>query len=208
MPQGPCLGTVLYTAYASTLPEAVDSNGISITRYTDNHGFYNKFSTNGVSFAEQRFWDGLCPRQSHWLNGVQPIKIKTSKTEMLLNFFTILSKVYFHKLCESRSRWDNTTQSYFRNNISSVNTSYRYLQARLWKQSICGDTKDIYMNKLQSIQKAAAKLIQIRQKFDSATECLSQLHWFPVECRIKYKTLCFVLKSLHGTAPASLSSMF
>ena len=65
------------------------------------------------------------------------------------------------------------------------------------------------INKLQRIQNLTAKIILGKSKYDSSTEALRELHWLPIEQRIKFKILvimfrCIVLK----TAPQYLTEMF
>ena len=63
------------------------------------------------------------------------------------------------------------------------------------------------LNKLQRVQNAAARLITGTTKADHITGALRNLHWLPIEYRIKFKILLFVYKSLHGLAPDYLSSL-
>ena len=46
-----------------------------------------------------------------------------------------------------------------------------------------------------------AKLVLNKCKYDSATECLKQLHWLPIKQRIQHKILVNTHKSLNGQAP-------
>ena len=61
--------------------------------------------------------------------------------------------------------------------------------------------------KLQCIMNKAAKLILCRNKYDSATQAMFELHWMPVEFRIKYKLALLVYKALNNLAPSYLSEM-
>ena len=45
-----------------------------------------------------------------------------------------------------------------------------------------------------------AKLVLNKQKYDSATECLQELHWLPTEQRIEHKILLITHKALNGQA--------
>ena len=60
---------------------------------------------------------------------------------------------------------------------------------------------------LQATQNFAAKVLTNRSKYQSNTEALMELHWLPVEFRVKYKLLTIVYKCLHGDAPDYLSSL-
>jgi hypothetical protein len=63
------------------------------------------------------------------------------------------------------------------------------------------------LNKLQRVQNIAAKTILRKRKSDSATEALKELHWLPIELRIKFKILCFVYKCLNDNAPEYLKNL-
>ena len=62
----------------------------------------------------------------------------------------------------------------------------------------------IIYDKLQSLQNAAARLVRAR-KFYHITPVMRELHWLPVQQRIRFKTAVLVFKCLHGLAPAYLS---
>lgn len=57
------------------------------------------------------------------------------------------------------------------------------------------------------IQNNAARLVLQRSKSCHVTPLLQQLHWLPIEQRIKYKILLLVFKCLHNKAPVYLSSL-
>jgi len=63
----------------------------------------------------------------------------------------------------------------------------------------------IIYDKLQSLQNAAARLVTGARKFDHITPVMRELHWLPVQQRIRFKTAVLVFKCLHGLAPAYLS---
>jgi len=53
----------------------------------------------------------------------------------------------------------------------------------------------------------AARLITRSRKHDHITPILKQLHWLPVDSRIKYKILLLTFKALHGLAPSYITEM-
>jgi len=61
------------------------------------------------------------------------------------------------------------------------------------------------LNKLQSLQNAAACLVTGTRKFDRITPVMQELHWLPVRQRIRFKTAVLVFKCIHGLAPEYLS---
>ena len=65
-----------------------------------------------------------------------------------------------------------------------------------------------YLNKLQSVQNSAARLIGGLRKYDHITPLLrDQLHWLPITARINFKIALLTYKSLHHQAPKYLSDM-
>ena len=60
---------------------------------------------------------------------------------------------------------------------------------------------------MQSLQNQAAKVILQKRKFDSASDCLKELHWLPIIQRIHFKVLCLVFKCIYNTAPGFLKQL-
>jgi len=60
------------------------------------------------------------------------------------------------------------------------------------------------IQRLQSVQNAAARLVTGAPRRDHITPVLRQLHWLPVKQRIDFKLAVLVYKSLHGLAPPYL----
>ena len=63
------------------------------------------------------------------------------------------------------------------------------------------------LNKLQSVQNAAARLITLSRKHHHITPILIDLHWLPVADRIKYKILLLTFKSLNGLTPSYINDL-
>ena len=61
------------------------------------------------------------------------------------------------------------------------------------------------LDKLQSLQNAAARLVTGTRKFDHISPVLRELHWLPVRQRVKFRTAVLVYKCLHDLAPAYLA---
>ena len=57
------------------------------------------------------------------------------------------------------------------------------------------------INKLQSVQNAAARVIACLRKFDHISDTLKELHWLPVEQRIIFKINLIFFKVLFNLAP-------
>ena len=64
-----------------------------------------------------------------------------------------------------------------------------------------------YLNELQRIQNAAAKVVFSLYKYDHLGDILKKLHWLPIRERINYKILLLVYKSLNGMGPKYLQDL-
>ena len=62
-------------------------------------------------------------------------------------------------------------------------------------------------SKYQRFQNMCAKLVLNKQKYDSATKCLQELHWLPIEQRIQHKILLITHKALSGQAPKYIQEL-
>lgn len=60
---------------------------------------------------------------------------------------------------------------------------------------------------LQYVLNNAARVISQSKKYDHITPVLMELHWLPVEQRIKYTILLFVYNALNGTSPIYISEL-
>ena len=60
---------------------------------------------------------------------------------------------------------------------------------------------------LQIAQNFAARILLKRGKFSHITPVLKELHWLPIESRIKFKIMLFTYKSLNDLAPSYLTSL-
>ena len=63
------------------------------------------------------------------------------------------------------------------------------------------------INRLQSLQNAAARLTYCKRKSDHITPVLNDLHWLPVDARIKFKILLITYKIINCMAPLYLSEL-
>ena len=57
---------------------------------------------------------------------------------------------------------------------------------------------------VQSIQKAAARLLIGARRQDHISPVLCKQHWLPVQRRVDFKLACFVFLSLSGHTPSNL----
>ena len=64
---------------------------------------------------------------------------------------------------------------------------------------------DGLVQRLQSVQNAAARLVTGTSRRDHITPILRQLHWLPLRQRIEFKVAVLTFRSLHQLAPAYLT---
>jgi hypothetical protein len=67
--------------------------------------------------------------------------------------------------------------------------------------SLLGGAKKFLINKLQMVQNAAARAVTRTRKYDHISEKMRDLHWLPIEKRIKFKINLITWKALNGLAP-------
>jgi hypothetical protein len=63
------------------------------------------------------------------------------------------------------------------------------------------------LNRLQRILNTAARLVSLQPKHVHIKPILCNLHWLPIEQRIKFKVLLFVFKCLNNFSPIYLSDL-
>ena len=62
-------------------------------------------------------------------------------------------------------------------------------------------------DKLQVVQNNSARLIVKKHKYESIKQTIKDLHWLPIEFRIRYKINLLTFKCLNGTAPIYLKEL-
>ena len=63
------------------------------------------------------------------------------------------------------------------------------------------------LKKLQSVKTAAARLITYSRKYDHITPVLLDLHWLPINERIKFKILLLTFKALRQQVPTYIQDL-
>jgi len=73
--------------------------------------------------------------------------------------------------------------------------------------SVLAGVPYVYLQRLQSVQNAAAHLVSGARRHDHIMPVLVSLHWLPIRQRIIYKTVLLVWKCLHDAAPRYLADL-
>ena len=74
--------------------------------------------------------------------------------------------------------------------------------------SVWGNTSFLNVNKLQSIQNFACRIITNTRKYDHVTPLLRELNWLPVREQLRYRDTVLVYKCQNGLAPQYLMDKF
>ena len=112
-----------------------------------------------------------------------------------------------NKICKS-GYYHLRNISSIRNNLSKKDTEiliHAFVMSVLDNgNSLLYGITNKHLNKLQVLQNSAARVVEMKRKYDHITETRKQLHWLPIEARIKHKILGFVWKCLNTMAPPYL----
>ncbi len=83
-----------------------------------------------------------------------------------------------------------------------------FMTSRLdYCNALLGGCSARLINKLQTVQNAAARVLTRTRKYDHISPVLSTLHWLPIKHRIYFKILLITYKALNGLAPQYLSEL-
>ncbi len=85
---------------------------------------------------------------------------------------------------------------------------HAFMTSRLdYSNALLGGCSARLINKLQSVQNAAARVLTRIRKYDHISPVLSTLHWLPIKHHIDFKILLMTYKALNGLAPQYLSEL-
>jgi len=63
------------------------------------------------------------------------------------------------------------------------------------------------IDKLQRVQNALARVVKVRSKHDHVTPLLSELHWLPIDARVRYKIAVLTFKAITTNKPSYLAEL-
>ena len=78
----------------------------------------------------------------------------------------------------------------------------------LYCSSVWANTSSLNVNKLQSIQNFACRIVTNTRKCDHVTPLLPELNWLPVREQLRYRDTVLAYKCQNGLAPQYLMDKF
>jgi len=113
---------------------------------------------------------------------------------------TVVCKTSYYQLRQLRGVVQSLTSEAAKSLINA------FISNRLdYCNSLLYDITDTQLQRLQSVQNAAARLVTGTRRSEHITPVLRSLHWLPVRQRITFKVAIIVHKCLDGRAPMYLS---
>ena len=76
-----------------------------------------------------------------------------------------------------------------------------------YRNAILYGLPKVLLNRLQLVQNTAARIVTLTTKYEHITPTLIDLHWLPVEYRIRFKILLLVYKAISGFSPSNISNL-
>ena len=120
-------------------------------------------------------------------------------------FFNMMSHInnicsssfyYLYNICRIRK---------YLSRQSAISLIHAFITSKLdYCNSLLYGLPTIYINKLQRVQNAAARLVTNTPRICHITPILEDLHWLPIKYRTQFKIVLLTFKCLYGLAPQYL----
>ena len=232
VPQGSCLGPLLFTIYTSSLPDVIEDYLPSVHCYADDTHLYISFSpADETGHLDALAAIELCIQViRNWMQD-NKLLLNEDKTEFLLiGTKQQLAKVNISHVTVGKVNiapqspvknlgvWLNPNLSMVDHITETSSAAFYHLynirRIRRFLTKECTETRihafivpERHLQKLQRVQNAAARFIFQESRYCHITPLLKSLHWLPVRYRIVSKILLITFKAVHGLAPAYISEL-
>ena len=191
VPQGSCLGPLLYVIYSSKLFNIIEQHLPDAHCYADDSQLYLSFRpADGLSSQTDAIQAIIMVRCiediRHWMVSDR-LLLNDENTEFLLI---------------------GTRQQLSKVDPLPVTLIHAFVTSRLdYCNSLMYGLPQCQISKLQRVQNAAARIAFDLSKYCHITPALRQLHWLPVVKRIQFKILLLTFKAIYGLSPPYISEL-
>ena len=211
VPQGSCLGPLLFTVYASALFDVLEKHLPNVHCYADDSQLYISFSPKAHSGqADAVASIEHCIQDIRQWMSQDKLVMNDAKTELLL----IGTRQQLGKI----TAFYHSAAFYYLYNIRRIRKYlskectetliHAFISSRLdYCNSLLYGLPAYQIQKLQRVQNSAARLVFHESKFCDITPLLRALHWLPVAYRIVFKILLLTFKAIHKLAPTYISEL-
>ena len=185
-----CLKDILSWMHGNMLKQNADKTDVIVFTSERNSRLVSEIS---VTVGDSNIMSSSCVRNlSAWLD---------SRMDMERHVNSVCKSCFWQIRQISHIRQFLTTDATKSLVNSLVTSRLDYCNALLY-----GVPKTI-LNKLQTVQNTAARVVPRTSRFSHITPLLKELHWLPIQYRVQYKILIHTYKALHDQSPGYIKKL-
>ena len=234
VPQGSCLGPLLYIIYAWKLFNIIEWHLPDTHCYTDDSQLYLSFRlANGLSSQTDAIQgvEKCIEDIQHWMVSGRLVLNDEMTEFLLIGIRQQLSKVAPGNCVRNLGAWFDSMLSmethinkvcnsgfYYLHNLRRirkylsqdclVTLIHAFVTGRLdYCNSLMYGLPQCQISILQRIQNAATRIALDLSEFCHITPALWQLHWVPVIKRVQFKILLLTFKAIHSLSPPYIGEL-